>query len=138
MKKRNLQLLTLGLFLLLAQNSLAHKVQEGNGSEAASEGTVAIGLDFTDVEGGTHKNIAGDPADPTQKRYATAIGIANTASGILSSAFGYISEVDKLKKDGSGNLVPDENYGKDSLVFGNQYQVTGERSGAFGTGQFNG
>ena len=204
MKKRNLQLLALGLFLVLTQNSLAVKLQEGTGSEAASDETVAVGLSYTDSGGTVHKNIAGNPAEPGEKYFATAIGIANkasawrssafgsenTASGEYSSAFGfhntasvwgssafgfqntasawgssafgceniasgkyssafghqneasgekslafgYKNIVGKLKKDGSGNLVPDENYGKDSLVFGSEYKVTGNSSGAFGVG----
>ena len=47
MKKSNLRLLAFVLFLVLAQNSIAaNKVQEGNGSEAASDETVAVGLSY--------------------------------------------------------------------------------------------
>ena len=81
MKKRNLQLLVLSLFLVLAQNSLAVKLEQGTGNEAASEESVAIGLSYTDTNGVEHKNIAGNPAEPGEKYYATAIGIANKASG---------------------------------------------------------
>ena len=81
MKKSNLRLFAFVLFLVLAQNSIAaNKVQEGNGSEAASDETVAVGLSYTDGQG-EHKNIAGNPAEPGEKYYATAIGIANKASG---------------------------------------------------------
>ena len=66
MKKSNLRLLAFVLFLVLAQNSLAaNKVQEGNGSEAASDETVAVGLSYTDSQG-EHKNIAGNPAESAE------------------------------------------------------------------------
>ena len=221
MKKRNLQLLVLSLFLVLAQNSLAVKLEQGTGNEAASEESVAIGLSYTDTNGVEHKNIAGNPTKANEKYYATAIGIANTAnekwssafgygntaSGLKASAFGYNNKasarensafgynntaselfssafgynniaskisssafgyentasgekasafgynntasgerastfgnantVGKLKDDGSGKKVPDENYGKNSLIFGTKYQVTGNSSGAFGIGKAN-
>ena len=63
MKKRNLQLLAFVLFLVLAQNSLANKFQQGNGSETASDETVAVGQSWTDSHGVEHKNIAGDTAN---------------------------------------------------------------------------
>ena len=222
MKKRNLQLLALGLFLVLTQNSLAVKLEEGTGSEAASDETVAVGLSYTDSDGTVHKNIAGNPAKPGKKYFATAIGIANKASGDqsiafgfrntasgfhssafgnqniasrmytsafgigniasnerssafgigntasgdqsaafgigntatvwsssafgignmangeVSSAFGNWNMLGKLKDDGSGNFIPDANFGKKSLAFGTEYQVTGNFSGAFGMGEFNG
>ena len=81
MRKSNLRLLAFGLFLVLAQNSLAATHQDGTGSEAASDETVAVGLSYTDDDGIVHKNIAGNPAEPGEKYYATAIGIANKASG---------------------------------------------------------
>ena len=221
MKKRNLQLLALGLFLVLTQNSLAVKLEEGTGSEAASDETVAVGLSYTDSDGTVHKNIAGNPAEPGEKYFATAIGIANKASGDQSIAFGFRNTasgfhssafgnqniasrihtsafgigniasnerssafgianiasgdesvafgngntatvwrssafgignnvngkessafgnwnmVGKLKDDGSGNFIPDANFGKNSLAFGYVYKVTGNSSGAFGVGFFD-
>ena len=122
MKKRNLQLLVLSLFLVLAQNSLAVKLEQGTGNEAASEESVAIGLSYTDTNGVEHKNIAGDTANPAEKYYATAIGIGNTASGRYSSAFGFFNTTSGLN----------------SSVFGSQYEVTGNSSGAFGVGENNG
>ena len=191
MKKRNLQLLALGLFLVLTQNSLAVKLEEGTGSEAASDETVAVGLSYTDSDG-TVKNIAGNPAKPGKKYFATAIGIANKASGEYSSAFGFMNEaseesssafghknkasgfhslalgywntatgsnssalgdnnkafgssssafgfanmVGKSEDDGSGNFIPDKNFGIQSLALGIKYQVAGNYSGAFGLGSY--
>ena len=248
MKKRNLQLLIFSLFLVLAQSSLAAKLQQGDGSEVVSEESVAVGLGYTDVTG-EHKNIAGNSTKPNEKSYASAVGIANTASGFKSSSFGYnniasgrwtssfgynntaskdgassfgynnkangiwsssfgyenkaignwsssfgykniaseresssfgyrntasaresssfgyqntaskvstsafgynntasgerasafghANTVGKLKDDASGKKVPDKNYGKNSLIFGTKYLVTGNFSGAFGVGEAN-
>ncbi|WP_338992424.1 YadA-like family protein [Fusobacterium animalis] len=116
MKKRNLQLLALSLFLVLAQNSFAVKLEQGTGSEAASEETVAIGLSYTDGSGTVHKNIAGNPAESAEKYYAAAIGIANIAKGKYSSAFGL------------GNKAN----GKFSSAFGKGNTASGEASSAFG------
>ena len=69
---------------------------------------------------------------------SSAFGYQNTASGKDSSAFGNWNMVGKLKDDGSGNLIPDENFGKNSLAFGTEYQVTGNSSGAFGVGLLSG
>ncbi len=69
---------------------------------------------------------------------SSAFGYENTASGLSSSAFGNWNMVGKLKDDGSGNLIPDENFGKNSLAFGTEYQVTGNSSGAFGVGLLSG
>ena len=68
---------------------------------------------------------------------SSAFGYVNKASGQYSSVFGYGNIVGKLKKDGSGNLIPDENFGKESLAFGTEYQVTGNSSGAFGVGRIS-
>ena len=103
MKKRNLQLLALGLFLVLTQNSLAVKLEEGTGSEAASDETVAVGLSYTDDDGTVHKNIAGNPAEPGKKYFATAIGIANKASGEYSSAFGFMNEASERSSSAFGH-----------------------------------
>ena len=147
MKKSNLRLLAFVLFLVLAQNSLAaNKVQEGNGSEAASDETVAVGLSYTDSQG-EHKNIAGNPAESAEKYYATAIGIANTANKKFSSAFGYLNTAagESSSAFGYNNITYgkensafgylNEASGKWSSAFGSLYKVTGEASGAFGVGE---
>ena len=69
---------------------------------------------------------------------SSAFGIQNTASGLSSSAFGNWNMVGKLKDDGSGKKVPDKNFGKNSLALGTEYQVTGNFSGTFGKGEYNG
>ena len=160
MKKRNLQLLTLGLFLLLAQNSLAVKLEQGTGSEAASDETVAIGLSYTDKDGVVYKNIAGDPTKPTDPYYATAIGIANIAKGKYSSAFGFSNDASGIYSSAFGTSNKASGYlsvafgfgntasedfsgafgslnkvsGKNSTAFGTEYEVSGQYSGAFGIG----
>ena len=130
MKKSNLRLLAFVLFLVLAQNSLAaNKVQEGNGSEAASDETVAVGLSYTDSQG-EHKNIAGNPAESAEKYYATAIGIANTANKKFSSAFGYLNTAagESSSAFGYNNIT----YGKENSAFGYRNRTVGEGSSAFG------
>ena len=69
---------------------------------------------------------------------SSAFGYKNKASGLSSSAFGNWNMVGKLKDDGSGNFIPDKNFGKESLAFGTEYQVTGNSSGAFGVGLLSG
>ena len=131
MKKSNLRLLAFVLFLVLAQNSIAaNKVQEGNGSEAASDETVAVGLSYTDGGGTIHKNIAGNPAESGEKYYATAIGIANKASGKYSSAFGFRNEASG--EDSSAFGYRNKASGEDSSAFGYRNRTVGEGSSAFG------
>ena len=72
------------------------------------------------------------------RKNSSAFGRANTASGENSSAFGYRNNIGQLKKDDWGDFVPDVNYGKQSLVFGTEYSVTGNYSGVFGVGELNG
>ena len=130
MKKSNLRLLAFVLFLVLAQNSIAaNKVQEGNGSEAASDETVAVGLSYTDGVN-IYKNIAGNPAKPAEKYYATAIGIANKASGKESSAFGYKNTASGYWSSASGHI--NKASGKYSSAFGSGNTASGEASSAFG------
>ena len=130
MKKSNLRLLAFVLFLVLAQNSIAaNKVQEGNGSEAASDETVAVGLSYTDGVN-VYKNIAGNPAKPAEKYYATAIGIANKASGKESSAFGYKNTASGYWSSASGHI--NKASGKYSSAFGSGNTASGEASSAFG------
>jgi len=145
MKKSNLRLLAFVLFLVLAQNSIAaNKVQEGNGSEAASDETVAVGLSYTDGGGTVHKNIAGNPAESGEKYYATAIGIANKASGKFSSAFGFTNEAsgegssafgfDNKASESRASAFGFNNkaIGRGSSAFGLRNEVSGEDSSAFG------
>ena len=68
---------------------------------------------------------------------SSAFGYKNKASGKYSSAFGNWNKVGKLKDDGSGNFVPDENFGKNSLALGSEYQITGNFSGTFGVGELS-
>ena len=130
MKKSNLRLLAFFLFLVLAQNSLAATHQDGTGSEAASDETVAVGLSYTDGKGVTHKNIAGNPAKPGEKYYATAIGIANTANKKFSSAFGYLNTAtgESSSAFGYNNIT----YGKENSAFGYRNRTVEEGSSAFG------
>ena len=69
---------------------------------------------------------------------SSAFGYKNIANGENSSAFGYRNNIGQLKKDEWGDFVPDVNYGKQSLVFGTKYSVTGNYSGVFGVGELNG
>ena len=146
MKKRNLQLLALSLFLVLAQNSFAVKLEQGTGSEAASEETVAIGLSYTDGSGTVHKNIAGNPAESAEKYYATAIGIANIAKGKYSTAFGFKNEASGKYSTAIGSLntasgmgssafgSENEAIGEDSTAIGRYNTASGDYSSAFGEG----
>ena len=131
MKKSNLRLLAFVLFLVLAQNSIAaNKVQEGNGSEAASDETVAVGLSYTDGGGTVHKNIAGNPAESGEKYYATAIGIANKASGKESSAFGFDNRASESRASAFG--FSNKASGFMSSAFGYNNKAIGGGSSAFG------
>ena len=69
---------------------------------------------------------------------SSAFGFFNIVNGENSSAFGYRNNIGQLKKDDWGDFVPDVNYGKQSLVFGTEYSVTGNYSGVFGVGELNG
>ena len=143
MKKFNLRLLAFVLFLISAQNSIAATHQDGTGSEAASDETVAVGLSYTDGQG-EHKNIAGNPAEPAVKYYASAIGIANTASGKYSSAFGYRNKAsgedssafgfrnEASGEDSSAFGYNNITYGKENSAFGYRNRTVGEGSSAFG------
>ena len=130
MKKSNLRLLAFFLFLVLAQNSLAATHQDGTGSEAASDETVAVGLSYTDGKGVTHKNIAGNPAKPGEKYYATAIGIANTANKKFSSAFGYLNTATGESSSAFGYNNTASGYS--SSAFGYNNTASGYSSSAFG------
>ena len=143
MKKRNLQLLIFSLFLVLAQSSLAAKLQQGDGSEAVSEESMAVGLGYTDVNG-EHKNIAGNSTKPNEKYYASAVGIANTANGYKSSSFGYNNIAsgrwsssfgynNTASKDGASSFGYDNKAnGRKSSSFGYENTVSGNDSSSFG------
>ena len=143
MKKRNLQLLIFSLFLVLAQSSLAAKLQQGDGSEAVSEESMAVGLGYTDVNG-EHKNIAGNSTKPNEKYYASAVGIANTASGFKASTFGYNNMAsgresssfgynNTASKDGASSFgYNNKANGRKSSSFGYENTVSGTDSSSFG------
>ncbi|MFZ8019270.1 YadA-like family protein [Fusobacterium watanabei] len=88
----------------------------GNANIAVGENSSAFG----------YHNIANN-------NQSSAFGFGNKSIGEQSSAFGSLNVVGKLKNDGN----PDENYGKKSLAFGSEYEVTGNSSGAFGVGQWD-
>ena len=93
----------------------------GRANTASGENSSAFG----------YKNIANGEND-------SAFGFLNIVNGENSSAFGYRNNIGQLKKDDWGDFVPDVNYGKQSLVFGTEYSVTGNYSGVFGVGELNG
>ncbi|WP_338962963.1 YadA family autotransporter adhesin [Fusobacterium nucleatum] len=117
-KSLSLKLIVFSLFLVVASisYSAAPVFQGGTGTNS--------------TEAGVNNTASG--------QYSSAFGYKNTASGLSSSAFGNWNMVGKLKDDGSGNFIPDENFGKSSLAFGTEYQVTGNFSGTFGKGEYNG
>ncbi len=95
----------------------------GKKSSAFGNANIAIG-DNSSAFG--YHNIANN-------NQSSAFGFGNKSIGEQSSAFGSLNVVGKLKSDGN----PDENYGKKSLAFGSEYEVTGNSSGAFGVGQWD-
>ena len=112
-KSLSLKLIVFSLFLVVASISYSAPVFQGG---TATDSTEA-GVDNT-----------------ASGLNSSAFGAWNTAIGDWSSAFGNRNMVGKLKYDGSGNFIPDENFGKKSLAFGTEYQVTGNFSGTFGVG----
>ena len=78
-----------------------------------------------------YKNLANGEND-------SAFGFLNIVNGENSSAFGYRNNIGQFKKDDGGKFVPDVDFGKQSLVFGTKYSVTGNYSGVFGVGELNG
>lgn len=88
----------------------------GNANRAVGDNSSAFG----------YHNIANN-------NQSSAFGFGNKSIGEQSSAFGSLNVVGKLKNDDK----PDENYGKKSLAFGSEYQVTGNSSGAFGVGHWD-
>ena len=159
-KSLSLKLIVFSLFLVVASisYSAAPVFQGGTGTNsteagvdntASKENSSAFGYDNT--ASGTWSsafgsiNIAsgrGSSAfgiqNTASEESSSAFGYKNKASGLSSSAFGNRNMVGKLKDDGSGNFIPDKNFGKESLAFGTEYQVTGNSSGAFGVGLLSG
>ena len=114
--------------------SSMHTAAFGIGNTASDEISSAFGNGNT--ASGQHSVAFGYANTATVWR-SSAFGIGNTANGKESSAFGNGNMVGKLKDDGSGHFIPDENFGKNSLAFGTEYQVTGNSSGAFGVGFYD-
>ena len=107
----------------------------GHGNTASDEWSSAFGVN--NIASGEDSSAFGCGNTTTVWR-SSAFGIGNNVNGKVSSAFGHWNMVGKLKDDGSGNFIPDENFGEKSLALGTEYQVTGNSSGAFGMGEFNG
>ena len=107
----------------------------GYGNTASGRMSSAFGYDNT---ASGFSSLAFGYKNTASGKESSAFGYKNIASGLSSSAFGNWNMVGKLKDDGSGNFIPDENFGKNSLAFGTEYQVTGNFSGTFGKGKYNG
>ena len=158
-KSLSLKLIVFSLFLVVASITYSAPVFQGGtatesteagfGNIASGEYSSAFGLENTASNGCSSafgfQNIASKfrssafgANNTASGEYSSAFGYWNTASGWNSSAFGSANMVGKLKDDGSGNFIPDENFGKSSLAFGTEYQVTGNFSGTFGKGEHNG
>ena len=158
-KSLSLKLIVFSLFLVVASITYSAPVFQGGtatesteagfGNIASGEYSSAFGLENTASNGCSSafgfQNIASKfrssafgANNTASGEYSSAFGYWNTASGWNSSAFGSANMVGKLKDDGSGNFIPDENFGKSSLAFGTEYQVTGNFSGTFGKGEYNG
>ena len=103
----------------------------GHLNKASKENSSAFGYENTangfSSSAFGYKNIASG-------KEGSAFGYWNRAYGEYSSAFGNLNIVGKLKDDGSGNFIPDKNFGIKSLALGTEYKVTGNSSGAFGVG----
>ena len=144
-KSVSLKLIVFSLFLVVASITYSAPVFQGGtatesteagfGNIASGEYSSAFGLENTASNSCSSAFGANNTASG---EYSSAFGYWNTASGWNSSAFGTTNMVGKLKDDGSGNFIPDENFGKNSLAFGTEYQVTGNFSGTFGKGEYNG
>ena len=158
-KSLSLKLIVFSLFLVVASITYSAPVFQGGtatesteagfGNIASGEYSSAFGLENTASNSCSSafgfQNIASKfrssafgANNTASGEYSSAFGYWNTASGWNSSAFGTTNMVGKLKDDGSGNFIPDENFGKNSLAFGTEYQVTGNFSGTFGKGEYNG
>ena len=154
-KSLSLKLIVFSLFLVVASISYSAPVFQGGTATDSTEAGVdntASGLNSSafGCQNTTREldSSAFGNCNTASGKYSSAFGFQNTASGLNSSAFGAWNTaigdwssafgnrnmVGKLKYDGSGNFIPDENFGKKSLAFGTEYQVTGNFSGTFGVG----
>ena len=106
----------------------------GIGNIASDERSSAFGVN--NIASGEESTAFGIGNTATVWK-SSAFGIGNKVNGEYSSAFGHWNMVGELKDDGSGNFIPDENFGKNSLAFGTEYQVTGNYSGTFGVGFYD-
>ena len=107
----------------------------GQGNTASDERSSAFGVNNT---ASGEESAAFGYGNTTTVWRSSAFGIGNNVNGKVSSAFGNLNMIGKLKDDGSGNFIPDENFGKNSLALGSEYQVTGNYSGTFGVGLLSG
>ena len=144
-KSLSLKLIVFSLFLVVASISYSAPVFQGGTGTDSTEAGVANTASGEDSSAFGNSNTASGKissafgnGNTASGKFSSAFGFENTASGEYSSAFGYTNMVGKLKDDGSGNLIPDKNFGEKSLALGTEYQVTGNSSGAFGMGEFNG
>ena len=145
-KSLSLKLIVFSLFLVVASISYSavpeFKKGTGNdstiaGIENTASGWMSSAFGYKNTASAWESSAFGSE-NTASGEYSSAFGYWNTASGWNSSAFGTTNMVGKLKDDGSGNFIPDENFGKNSLAFGTEYQVTGNFSGTFGKGEYNG
>ena len=140
-KSLSLKLIVFSLFLVVASISYSapvfqegtgtHSTEAGFGNTASGQYSSAFGNDNT---ASGQYSLAFGCWNKASGRWSSAFGYQNTASGQYSSAFGSLNVVGKLKNNGSGHFIPDENFGKKSLALGTEYEVTGNFSGAFGVG----
>uniref|UniRef100_UPI003562E6EF YadA-like family protein n=1 Tax=Fusobacterium nucleatum TaxID=851 RepID=UPI003562E6EF len=115
------------------QNTTREQDSSAFGANNTASGKYSSAFGFHNTASGLSSSAFG-ANNTASGKWSSAFGNYNTASGLSSSAFGNWNMVGKLKYDGSGNLIPDENFGKKSLAFGTEYQVTGNFSGTFGVG----
>ena len=114
-------------------NTASEQYSSAFGYQNEASGVRSSAFGYSNTASGKYSSAFGSNNIASGK-YSSAFGYQNEASGKYSSAFGYNNMVGKLKNDGSGKFIPDENFGKKSLALGTEYQVTGNSSGAFGVG----
>ena len=129
-KSLSLKLIVFSLFLVVASISYSAPVFQ----EGTATGSTEAGVENKASGQGSSAFGNGNTASG---QYSSAFGYKNKASGKYSSAFGNWNKVGKLKDDGSGNFVPDKNFGEKSLALGTEYQITGNFSGTFGVGELS-
>ena len=114
-------------------NKASGQFSSAFGYENTASGQYSSAFGYENTASGQYSSAFGYE-NTASGQYSSAFGYENTASGLSSSAFGNWNMVGKLKDDGSGNFIPDKNFGKKSLALGTEYKVTGNFSGAFGVG----